>query len=109
MALLFAADEVSLAAYCQAAAELQLATAVLEAEGRYLQHVLVDGHGKPTGVTRTQAHPALRGQRDAFGRVKAFLQEFGLSPSARARLGSAKAGDEEDDLGALILKMQGAA
>ena len=31
-------------------------------------------------------HPAVKLQRDAFGRVKQFLAEFGLTPSSPSRM-----------------------
>lgn len=115
MKLLSAADQVALAAYCQAAAELQLATEKIDAEGRYLDEAVVDRQGKPVEygsgksrrrLVRTKAHPALKAQRDAFARVRAFLQEFGLSPSARARIGDPNGNDGTDQLAPLILRMQ---
>jgi P27 family predicted phage terminase small subunit len=87
MRLLSSADEVTLAAYCQAAAELQLATRHLDEVGRY----------------HDDSKQAMRAQRDAFARVKSFLQEFGLSPSARARLSTPAGKDEPDELGKLVL------
>jgi len=95
LGLLTLVDRAALAAYCQAWAELQIATRLLEKEGRIVE---VDVFGKDGAVTgsKSQLHPAVKLQRDAFGRVKQFLAEFGLTPASRARLNAPGPAKEAD-------------
>jgi P27 family predicted phage terminase small subunit len=79
------ADRAALSAYCQAWAELVDATKALQRDGRYLSESQQNSKGEVLGE-KLKPHPAIASQRDAFGRVKSFLAEFGLTPSARARL-----------------------
>lgn len=85
MGMLGEVDRVSLAAYCQAAAELVECTKVLDAEGRFFTEPVQNSKGDVIGE-RKKAHPALAAQRDALARVKAYLAEFGLTPAARVRM-----------------------
>ena len=85
-------DRGALAAYCSAYAELVDATKMLEAEGRVVE-VPITARKKVEGVMTVEVvsakkalHPAVKLQRDAFGRVKQFLAEFGLTPSSRSRM-----------------------
>lgn len=95
--LLTVVDRAVLAAYCQAHAELVWATAEVERKGRIVEVPVVNRVGDVVGE-KLREHPAVRMQRDAFGRVKQFLGEFGLSPSSRARLQSpTDAKPPEDD------------
>jgi P27 family predicted phage terminase small subunit len=72
-----------------------VATKILEAEGRLVSVPVFNKAGELTGHL-TKPHPAVRLQRDAFARVKAFLSEFGLSPSSRNRLVVAPAEPQQD-------------
>src|SRR5581483_7260694 len=74
LGLLSVLDRAALAAYCQAYAELVEATALLNREGRVLEAPVFSKAGELTGHVR-KPHPAVRLQRDAFGRVKQFLAE----------------------------------
>jgi P27 family predicted phage terminase small subunit len=93
LGLVTVVDRAALAAYCQAYAELKEATKQLDTEGRIVAvyakdlngDVLLDRKKNPV-VESYRAHPAVKLQRDAFARVKAFLAEFGLTPSSRSRL-----------------------
>jgi P27 family predicted phage terminase small subunit len=90
LGLLTLVDRTALAAYCQAHAELVEATRLLDKEGRVVE-AEVWGKESKDGVraqlgTVQKLHPAVRLQRDAFARVKAFLGEFGLTPASRCRL-----------------------
>jgi P27 family predicted phage terminase small subunit len=100
MEMLSEVDQVCLAAYCQATAELVIATRVLSEEGRFVTEVVQNSKGEIVGE-RKKPHPALTAQRDAMGRVKAYLSEFGLTPAARARLRVLKDGGP-DALSALL-------
>jgi P27 family predicted phage terminase small subunit len=89
-------DRAALAAYCQAYAELKWATTTLDKEGRIVAvyahteagDILLDSKRKPVAESY-KPHPAVKLQRDAFARVKAFLAEFGLTPSSRTRVHAA--------------------
>jgi P27 family predicted phage terminase small subunit len=99
LGLLTVIDRAALAAYCQAFAELMEATRMLEREGRIVDQDVMNKDGVVTGSVK-KLHPAVRLQRDAFARVKAYLGEFGLTPSSRARLPAAekpKAADPFED------------
>ncbi len=85
LGLLTLVDRAALAAYCQAYAELASLTQLLDEEGRVLDVDVFDKAGAVTG-SKKQAHPAARLQRDAFGRVKQFVTEFGLTPASRTRV-----------------------
>jgi P27 family predicted phage terminase small subunit len=85
--MLTVVDQAALAAYCQAWAELKLTTQIVDTEGRTIQEPIQSAKGEIVGH-KLKAHPAVRLQRDAFARVKSFLQEFGFSPASRARVGA---------------------
>lgn len=97
-------DRTALAAYCQAHAELADATKLLDKEGRVVEEPIVQ-RCREMGETvesvigfKKKLHPAVRLQRDAFARVKAFLGEFGLTPASRTRvIGKAGEGDGDED------------
>jgi P27 family predicted phage terminase small subunit len=101
--LLAQVDRAALAAYCQACAELEFATTTLRDEGRIIDEALI-AHRKEKGARiaevvghKKKLHPAVKLQRDAFARVKAFITEFGLTPSSRARLDVESAAGDADD------------
>lgn len=98
--LLARVDQSSLAAYCQACAELISCTRTVESEGRFVREPVQNSKGEVLGE-KIKAHPALAGQRDALGRVRSYLAEFGLSPAARVRLKLMKEGGQ-DALTALL-------
>lgn len=99
--LLTKVDRAVLAAYCVAWSELVTATQKLEAEGRVVDVVVRDRHGEEVG-TRAALHPAVKLQRDAFARVKAYLGEIGLSPSSRSRLQVPDAPEANDPIAELL-------
>ncbi|MFC0546921.1 phage terminase small subunit P27 family [Kutzneria chonburiensis] len=79
-----AADRDALLCYCEAVVSHRRASAVLANSA-----VLVKGiHG---GMVR---NPALQIQRDSAGIIRAFAQEFGLTPSARTRIEVKGASDD---------------
>jgi P27 family predicted phage terminase small subunit len=87
MGILFAADRDSLVCYCEAVVAHRKASALLARSS-----VLVKGlHGT---LVR---NPALQIQRDAAAVVRAFAQEFGLTPSARSRIEGKDASDGAED------------
>lgn len=88
MGLAFAADRDALRAYCEAVVTHRKACAVLAKSP-----VLIKG------VYGTMVrNPAIAIQRDSAGVIRAFAQEFGLTPSARSRIEHRDAsGDAADD------------
>lgn len=96
LGLLTIVDLAALSSYCQAWAELQEATRILDRDGRIIEVQKYNRAGDVTGYAM-QTHPAVKLQRDAFQRVKQFLCEFGLSPASRSRTaGQGKGGDQTD-------------
>lgn len=86
MGIAAAVDRDALLCYCEAVAVHRKASAELVGAP-----VLVEGiHG---GMVK---HPALQVQRDAAATIRAFAQEFGLTPSARSRI-EVKGGSENDN------------
>jgi P27 family predicted phage terminase small subunit len=107
LGLLSRIDLAALAAYCQALAELEIATRTIETEGRICRMPIFaeddvselvpnpatgDLQLKPKILKgqqigeRLKTHPAVTQQREAMRLVKQFLAEFGLSPSSRSRV-----------------------
>jgi P27 family predicted phage terminase small subunit len=120
LGLLTRVDKMALAGYCQASAELEEATRILNRDGRLIETPALSRSGEPVQVTKKgklvlvmilKVHPMIRVQRDAFARVRAFLTEFGLSPSTRTRVKSvnedAKADPFEAFLGGAKAKKRG--
>ncbi len=87
MRLLFAVDRSSLAAYCVAVAELEEASVVLLERGRTFE--------TPNGFI--QSRPEVAMVHRAQAAIRVFAAEFGLTPSARMRLGSVVAADDNPD------------
>lgn len=107
LGLLSKIDLAALAAYCQAFAEIEIATRTIEAEGRIcrmpilaeedvtelvanpktgdMEWKITTKKGQIIGE-RLKTHPAATQQREAFRIVKQFLAEFGLSPSSRTNV-----------------------
>lgn len=107
--LLSRIDRAALAAYCVCWQELMSATTTLEQEGRYIRVPIQTARGDTVGE-RVAPHPAVKVQADALSRLRGFLQELGLSPSARARIGTG-AGEVEgkpNRLAAIADMMRGA-
>jgi P27 family predicted phage terminase small subunit len=50
-----------------------------------------------SGGVMHRAHPAVAAKRDADRRIKAWLAEFGMTPSARTRISTAVNGEESED------------
>lgn len=81
------ADRDSLAAYACAVVNHRDASAKVAEFG-----ILVKGKGN-----RPVRNPALIVQRDAAQQIRAFAQEFGLTPSARARIDSQRDDGDVDN------------
>jgi P27 family predicted phage terminase small subunit len=76
LGLLTSVDGDAFAAYCQAFAELQIATEALKSEDRYFT----------TDKGYMMPHPAVAMQRSALENLKKYSALFGLDPSSRSRL-----------------------
>lgn len=82
MGLAYRSDSDSLRCYCEAVVQHRRASEILARS-----QVLVKGlHGN---LVR---NPALQIQRDTASTIRAFAQEFGLTPSARTSIRSREAG-----------------
>ncbi|MGH8574351.1 MAG: phage terminase small subunit P27 family [Gammaproteobacteria bacterium] len=87
MELAYSADSDALRCYCEVVIIHRKASKALAVSG-----VLVKGlHGN---LVR---NPALQIQRDAAQTIRAFAQEFGLTPSARSSVRAVKAGGASSD------------
>jgi P27 family predicted phage terminase small subunit len=81
MGVLTKVDAVALEMLCEAYADYLTSRAELEAFGsNYYETV------NQTGGVMHRAHPAVAVMRDADRRIKAWLAEFGMTPSARTRV-----------------------
>jgi P27 family predicted phage terminase small subunit len=86
MHLLSGIDRASLAVYCSAVAEFEQASAVLRKNGRTFE--------TPNGFL--QARPEVAMMHRAAMLIRMFAEQFGLTPSARTRLGKVIDEDEDD-------------
>lgn len=86
MDLAHAADAAALRCFCEAVVVHRKASAELASSP-----ILVI-----TAQGTLVRHPALPVQRDAAQTIRAFAQEFGLTPSARSSIRAGKAGDGEE-------------
>ena len=86
----------TLAAFCEAVGAFVRATKRLQREGEIVTEPIQNRHGDKIGE-RLRAHPCVKLQRDAFGRIKQFLGEFGLSPSSIRGLGNASNAPKETE------------
>jgi P27 family predicted phage terminase small subunit len=77
-------DAASLAAYCEAWSRFKQASEIVAREGMVL-------HDDKLG--RSQRHPALLTAEAASKELRAWAHEFGLTPSAEARLVTPKGDD----------------
>ncbi len=87
MGLAFAADGPALRCYCEAVVIHGRASSLLAAGD-----VLVEG-----ARGNLVRNPVLQIQRDSATTIRAFAQEFGLTPSARSGIRGGKANDDEDN------------
>ncbi len=84
-------DEVALEMLCEAYADYLDARVELEAFGSNYYETK-----NQAGGVMHRAHPAVAVMRDADRRIRAWLSEFGLTPSARSRV-HGEVGDENED------------
>ncbi len=87
MGIAHASDSDSLRCFCEAVVVHRKASALIAKS-----NVLIPGlHGGPV------RNPALAVQRDAAQTIRAFAQEFGLTPSARSRITTGATSDAAQD------------
>lgn len=104
MGVLTIADAMALEQLCGAYAEYRRHDAVLVSEGETYRAPLLDKRGDPVldrelqpvlGIVRTRPEVALRS--DADKRLRAWLAEFGLTPSARSKVKADQPADPQPD------------
>lgn len=83
--LLSAMDQSAIAFYCMAFADWLDAVKILEVEGMITR--------SKTGVVKQ--HPAIAIRNEAWRRLMTASQAFGMSPTARTKLGTSTAKDEK--------------
>lgn len=89
MGILYLADSMSIAGYCEAAAEFQ----------RLAQTVREEGHTSVTDKGNVIQHPLVGAKNKAAERMLKFACQFGLTPSARASIevGNKHGSGDEDE------------
>ncbi len=85
LGLLTRLDLAALAGYCQSFADFERSSREIEKYGVTILRDVFDRHGAKVGSKRV-VNPAVAIQTAASGRLKAYIAEFGLSPSARSRV-----------------------
>lgn len=92
MGILTEIDAVALEVLCEAYADFLAARAVLKAFGsNYYETV------NEAGSVMHRVHPAVAEVKDADRRIRAWLAEFGMTPSARSRVKVNGENDEGQD------------
>ncbi|WP_069649648.1 phage terminase small subunit P27 family [Caloranaerobacter ferrireducens] len=79
-----------LAAYCDAYTEYQKCTKIIEEEGLMVEYT------NKAAETNKVPHPLLTKKKQLFEQMKSIAGEFGLTPSARAKLAIPKQEKEVD-------------
>jgi P27 family predicted phage terminase small subunit len=80
MGVLADQDRIALGMLCEALDDWNTARETIQAEGATYQAVT------EAGAVMHRAHPAVAMRNDAARRVQSLLSEFGLTPSARAKV-----------------------
>jgi P27 family predicted phage terminase small subunit len=91
MGLLTEVDGVALEMLCEAYADFLAARAEIKAFGSEYYTTATAGGDKMHRV-----HPAVAQKNDADRRIRAWLAEFGMTPSARARVNADGDGEDQD-------------
>jgi P27 family predicted phage terminase small subunit len=79
--ILYRVDRAAIAAYCSLWAEYVAAERALESDG-----LTVETSGRE-GAVMVRKHPAVAIKNEALRLMRGYLGEFGLSPSARTKVG----------------------
>lgn len=91
MGVLTKVDALALELLCEAYADFLAAANELKAQGSDYYETM-----SQTGSTMYRAHPALAKKQDADRRIRGWLAEFGMTPSARSRVkGDGEKTDED--------------
>jgi P27 family predicted phage terminase small subunit len=91
MGILTEVDATALEMLCEAYADFLSASAVLQAQGSDFYETK-----NQSGSTMWRAHPALAKKQDADRRIRGWLAEFGMTPSARSRVKADAEAKQED-------------
>lgn len=90
MGILTEVDALALEMLCEAYADFLAASATLRELGSEYYETT-----NQSGSTMYRAHPALAKKQDADRRIRGWLAEFGMTPSARSRVKAD--GEQEED------------
>lgn len=85
LGVLTVADGDMLALLCSAAAEIERYSAILAEQGESQVAQIMNKQGDVVG-TRIFAHPLLTARADAWRRMMAGLQQFGITPATRSKV-----------------------
>lgn len=100
MGILTKMDGRAVALMCNALVEYVIAADEVDRLGLVLEDTRYDKEGNIIGTTY-KANPALQTRADSWRRVNLMLQQFGMTPSSRAKLKVEKA-EEEDEFEKLM-------
>lgn len=92
MGILSLVDALAIEMLCEAYADFVRASADLKAFGSSYYETVNEA-----GSVMYRAHPALAKKQDADRRIRGWLAEFGLTPSARSRIKLGNDGDKTED------------
>lgn len=92
MGVLTVADGLALRQLCEAIADEREAQRILDAYGSRTYETTTT-----TGSIKIAAHPAVAMKADADRRLRAWLEQFGMTPASRSRIEKAADDDEEDE------------
>ncbi|XRJ10979.1 phage terminase small subunit P27 family [Bacillus subtilis] len=87
------ADISMLAAYCNAYSQYVSISKIIEEDGIMVHTEGKDEDGKPIKLVGEE-HPLLKRQKNYFDQMKSAANDFGLTPSARAKLAITRTQEE---------------
>lgn len=93
MGVLTTADGEALAGFCTSYAQLVKAEAAIEKYG-----IVIASLHKETGTAVLRMNPAVRIKSDALRQMRAFMQEFGLTPASRSKVAAVEGRDLVPDV-----------
>jgi len=96
-----APDAQALECACLAYEDVVVCTKLIKKQGRVVPRRARDASGN-LAIIGLSTHPAVRQRNQAMMILKAFLDEFGLTPAARTRLSVEAPDDDDDDLMKLL-------
>ncbi|WOO43753.1 phage terminase small subunit P27 family [Bacillus subtilis] len=89
------ADISMLAAYCNAYSQYVSISKIIEEDGIMVHTEGKDEDGKPIKLVGEE-HPLLKRQKNYFDQMKSAANDFGLTPSARAKLAITRTQEERE-------------